>query len=178
VAGDDSALQGVAPGGPRSPWRFLVLPLVPVVAVWDAARAALRAWGEFGMRMLEKLDPLFARFTGWAVRIGERLRPLLERVAARAERLTARMRPALDRVTRAVRMIVEPIERAVAAVAAWLEPVRIALRHAGRLLGTPFRIVGRWIGRGAGAVRRWCAGTWSAAQAWVRSGLSVRGRGL
>ena len=139
---------------PESRWRYLVLPLVPIVAAWDAVRSAITAWGELGTRLLGRLDPLFARFTGVAIRVGRLVQPLVDRLAARVERIASRVRPAVAWASGLAARLGRRWARLTRAVGRALAPVQHAVRSARRVLGAPFRTAWRAAARGLRPVRR------------------------
>lgn len=157
-----------------SPGRWLLLPLVPVVALWDLGRALMRRWIAFGERQLTAtLDPLFARLTRVLVRFTPRWGAAAERWAARFHRVVAALgRPVatLGRLLRAPAAWwtrgTAPIRRgwraALGATRRLLRPVVVPFARAGRAVAGVARrgraAVRAWRGRVGPAVRRWWPG--------------------
>lgn len=176
--GEETAAQRSAVDQPErdtagvgSRWRFAALPLVPFVLAWDAARAALRAWAEFGTRLLGKLDPLFAGLYPLWVRIGERLRPLVEPVGAFLRHVGQAVAPTLARLARILGAILARIGHITAAVTRLAAPVAAAARRTLRGAASLLRPLWQGVRRATQPVRRLATRTLNAARQAVRSVL-------
>lgn len=165
-------MEGVEQPRGRGRWRFLALPLLPFLAAWELLKSVARAWGEFGVRMLDRLDPFFARIGAWWVRMGERLQPVFERIVAPFRWVAERVEPATKRIGEWCTVVFAPLRRLVSAVTSALAPAFAALRAAFLWVTTPLRWAGRTVARGWRATKAAAAQVWAAARRAVAQMLN------
>ncbi|TPW12663.1 MAG: hypothetical protein FD127_2503 [Acidimicrobiaceae bacterium] len=116
--------------------RALALPLTPIVAAVDLTTAIFKAWAEWGTRQLNRLDPLFARFTRLMIRVGNWAAPATERISASIERFAARLVPIIVAAGRLATRAGAHVRRTTRPLVNGFIAVRGAARRAIRPIGT------------------------------------------